>query len=231
MRLGFVGFQGFCSRNELDGAPGKSLRAPEIWRTRSASTPTPSGSKSKFTHPTLGASARGTQATHARGRQPARTHRLSDMSTATCSWPFRQPVPQFQSHQRDLEATVTSDAAARQMNRTPRCVEDRAIAERCLSAVVRRRPCEVSGTKSVLPQIQCVLDVKPLKGTPAERSVTRSLSFYSPLTFSYPGIATESALREVSSNEQRMVDLLRFRSSRIASMIRVPALPSHFSGA
>jgi len=117
------------------------------------------------------------------------------------------------------------------MNRTPRCVEDRAIAERCLSAVVRRRPCEVSGTKSVLPQIQCVLDVKPLKGTPAERSVTRSLSFYSPLTFSYPGIATESALREVSSNEQRMVDLLRFRSSRIASMIRVPALPSHFSGA
>jgi len=95
--------------------------------------------------------------------QPARTHRLSDMSTATCSWPFRQPVPQFQSHQRDLEATVTSDAAARQMNRTPRCVEDRAIAERCLSAVVRRRPCEVSGTKSVLPQIQCVLDVKPLK--------------------------------------------------------------------
>ena len=138
VRLGFVGFQGFCSRNELDGAPGKSLRAPEIWRTRSASTPTPSGSKSEFTHPTLGARARGTQATHARGRQPARTHRLSDMSTATCSWPFRQPVPQFQSHQRDLEATVTSDAAARQMNRTPRCVEDRAIAERCLSEAAVR---------------------------------------------------------------------------------------------
>src|SRR5256884_4955380 len=70
--------------------PPRSTLFP--YTTLFRSTPTPSGSKSKFTHPTLGASARGTQATHARGRQPARTHRLSDMSTATCSWPFRQPV-------------------------------------------------------------------------------------------------------------------------------------------